>query len=31
LLPFSYVVTLPYVSSLALYVGRVQMYRGFDL
>ena len=25
------VVTLPYVSSLAFYVGRVQMYRDFDL
>ena len=28
---FPYVVTLSYVSSLAFYVGCVQMYRGFDL
>ena len=31
LLLFPYVVTLPYVSSLAFYVERVQMYKGFDL
>jgi hypothetical protein len=31
LLLFPYVVTLPYVSSLAFYVRRVQMYRGFNL
>ena len=31
LLLFLYVVTLPYVSSLAFYVGHIQMYRGFDL
>jgi hypothetical protein len=31
MLLFPYVVTLPYVSSLAFYVRHVQMYNGFDL
>ena len=31
LLHFPYVVTLPYVSSLAFYVKRIQMFSGFDL
>ena len=31
LLLFPYVVTLPFVSYLAFYVRRIQMYRGFDL